>query len=131
MSGASFNAGRDNKGAFATGAGSTATATITETTAPDPSVNIQAELEALQHILAALPALDPKALTRLDEARQEAAKPDPNRGEVGQLIAQATEYASGAAGFADAAEHLTPHLQQVASWLGNSWPHWASSIGLG
>lgn len=57
MTGPTFTAGRDNKGAFATGEGATATATIAETTAPDPSVNIVAALAALRTIMANVPGI--------------------------------------------------------------------------
>jgi hypothetical protein len=131
MSGPTFTAGRDNKGAFATGERATATATITETVAPDPNVNIAAALAALRDILASVPGIETKALTRLDEARQEAARPAPKREEVKSLVAQAAGYARDATGFAEAAEKLKPHLQQVAAWLGSTWQSWAPALGLG
>ena len=131
MSGTTFSAGRDNKGAFATGAGATATATVTETMMPDPNVNITATLAALRDILASVPGIETKALTRLDEARQEATKPEPKREEVKSLVAQAAGYARDTAGFADAVDKLRPHLQQVAAWLGTAWQSWAPMLGLG
>ena len=131
MSGPSFTAGRDIKGAFATGDHASATATISETVAPNPGIDIAAALAALRDILAAVPGIETKALTRIDEAREEAAKPMPRRDEVKNLVAQAAGYARDAAGFADAAEHLKPHLQHVAAWLGNTWQSWAPTLGLG
>ena len=97
MSGPSFTAGRDIKGAFATGDHASATATISETVAPDPGVDIAAALAALRTILAAVPGIETKALTRIDEAREEAAKPMPRRDEVKSLVAQAAGYARDAA----------------------------------
>jgi hypothetical protein len=129
-SGPTFNAGRDNKGAFATGDFARATATLSETTAPDANVNISAALAALREVLAGVPGIEAKALTRLDEARDEAAKPKPKRDEVKNLVAQATRYARDAAGFAEASEKLKPHLQQVAAWLGSTWQSWAPALGL-
>ncbi len=120
MSGPSFSAGRDIKGAFATGDRSTATATISETAAPDDGVNIAAALAALRDILATVAGIETKALTRIDEAREEAARPVPSREEVKSLVGQAAGYARDAAGFADAAEKLKPHLQHVAAWLGST-----------
>lgn len=131
MSGANFTAGRDNKGAFATGDHSTATATFSEMAAPDARVDIAAALAALQSVLSGLPGIETKALTRLDEAREEASKPEPKREEVKDLVTQATRYAREAAGFAEAAETLKPYLQQVAAWLGSTWQNWASVLGLG
>lgn len=131
MSGASFIAGRDNKGAFATGRGSTATATITETVAPDSNVDILAVLAALRDTLAHTPGVERKALTRIEEAKEEAAKPEPKREEVKSLVAQATQYAKDAAGFSDAVEKLKPHLVQIAAWTGSAWQVWARALGLG
>jgi hypothetical protein len=131
VTGAKFIAGRDNKGAFAIGAGSTASATFSELKSPDDGVEIEATLIAIREILSELPGVEPKALTRLDEARAEASKPDPDRGEVEQLVMQATRYANNAAGFADAVERLTPPLARIASWLGHTWLQWAPSVGLG
>ena len=131
MSGPTFTAGRDNKGAFATGDRATATATITETVAPDPNVDIAATLATLRDILAAVPGIEKKALTRLDEARQEATKAEPKREEVKSLVAQAAGYARDTAGFAEAVEKLRPHLQQVAAWVGTTWQSWVPMLGLG
>jgi hypothetical protein len=129
MSGPTFVAGRDNKGAFAIGNGSVAT--MTEATAPDPNVNIMAALAALRDIMNNVPGVEKKVLTRLDEARDEAAKPAPKREEVKSLVAQATNYAREAAGFAEATEKLSPHLQQIAAWVGSTWQSWAPTLGLG
>jgi hypothetical protein len=131
MGTATFSAGGDIKGAFATGDFSTATASITETVAPDPSIDIVATLAALRQIMALVPEIDRKALTRLDEAKEEAEQKQPKRDEIKSLIAQATGYARGAAGFAEAAESLKPHLQQAAAWLGSTWQSWAPTLGLG
>jgi|GEM_PF-4028304 hypothetical protein len=124
MSGPTFTAGRDIKGAFATGAGAVATATMTETIQPDPKVDIQAAIAGLREALAGVPGIEKKALTRLDEAKDEAAQPEPKRDEVRDLVAQATGYARKAAGFAEAAEKLEPHLRQIGAWLG-------TALGLG
>ena len=79
MSGPSFTAGRDIKGAFSTGDHSTATATISGQVEPDASVDIATALAALRNILSAVPCIDTKVLTRIDEAREEAARPVPSR----------------------------------------------------
>jgi hypothetical protein len=131
MSGPTFTAGRDNKGAFATGNLSTATATISETVAPDTTVDIAAALTALRDILSSVPGIEAKALIHLDKAQEEATKPAPKREEVKSLVAQATGYARDASGFIEAAEKLTPHLQNVAAWLGSTWQSWAPTLGLG
>ena len=129
MSGPTFVAGRDNKGAFAIGTGSVAT--MTGDTAPDPNVDIMAALIALRDIMKNVPGIESKVLTRLDEAQDEAAKSAPKREEVRSLVAQATNYARDAAGFAEAAERLIPHLRHIAAWVGSTWQTWAPTIGLG
>ena len=121
MTGPTFNAGRDIKGAFATGAGAVATATFTEAAPPDPTIDIRAAIAALRDELAQMPGIERKALNRLDEAQDEAVKPEPKREEVKNLVAQATSYASQATGFAEAAEKLKPHIVQIAGWLGTAW----------
>ena len=131
MNEASFVAGRDNKGAFATGEESTATATINETIAPDPNIDILAVLAALQSVLTCMPGIERKALTRIEEAREEAVKPEPKRDEVKRLVAQATQYAKDAATFSDAVEKLKPNLMQIAAWTGSTWQAWAPMLGLG
>jgi hypothetical protein len=131
MSGPSFTAGRDNKGAFATGDQSIAKATFSEVIAPDANVDIVTALTTLQNILSGLPGIGTKALTRLNEAREEASKPEPKREEVKDLVTQATHYAREAVGFAESAEKLKPHLRQIAAWLGSAWLSWAPTLGLG
>jgi hypothetical protein len=118
----SASAGRDMKGnAIATGDHSTATSTYSETVQRDPSVDLKAELAALRQALESLPGVDKKALTRLEEAEEEATKPEPNPGEIQSLVKQATGYAQTATGFMDAAGKLVPHLTKVAAWLGVAW----------
>jgi hypothetical protein len=131
MSGPTFTAGRDNKGAFATGDHSTATASISEAAAPDTTVDIAAALSALRDILSGMPGIETKALTRLDEAKEEATKRAPKRDEVRTLVTQAIGYARDASGFIEAAEKLAPHLQKVVAWLGSTWHSWAPTLGLG
>jgi hypothetical protein len=124
-------AGRDMKGvAAATGAHSMASAHYRETALRDPKVDLAAELAALRQVLSGLNGLDSKALTRLDEAQQEANKPDPDRGEVQNLITQATRYAKSANGFAEQAEKLAPPLMRIAAWLGQAWSSWGPALGL-
>jgi hypothetical protein len=131
MTGPVFRAGRDIKGAFATAEGASATATWSEQNAPDRNSEVATALTAIREILAQLPGIETKALTRLDEARDEAQKANPKREEVETLVAQAARYARDADGFADATTRLIPHLQQIAGWLGQAWQSWAPPLGLG
>jgi hypothetical protein len=128
----SIGAGRDMKiVAAASGDKSIAIASSSETTVCGaPSIDAKAELAVLRQILSTLEDLDRKALTRLDEAAEEAAKPKPDHGEVQNLIEQATRYAKTANGFADQAGKLVPHLTRVAVWLGRAWSDWGPTLGL-
>ncbi len=131
MNEVSFTAGRDNKGAFATGKGSVATATIAETIAPDPNIDIIAVLTALQDAVARIPGVEHKALTRIEEAWEEAAKLKPKREEVASLVKQAMQYTTNPANVSDAVEKLKPDLLQVVAWVGGTWQSWAPMLGLG
>jgi hypothetical protein len=131
MTGPVFRAGRDIKGAFATAQRASATATWSEQNAPDPNIDLAAALTAIREALAQLPGIDTKALTRLDEAKDEAQKSNPKPEEIETLVAQATRYAQDAEGFTEAAATLLPRLQQVAAWLGRTWQSWAPMLGLG
>ena len=122
MANPTFTAGRDIKGAFATGTNSSAVATMSESVTPAGNVDITAAIAALHDIMRSLPDLEPRALTRLNEAREEANKPIPKRDEVKSLIAQATMYAREVSGFAEVTEKLKPHLQAIAAWLGSTDP---------
>jgi hypothetical protein len=125
----SFSAGRDNKGAFAIGNYATATATLTETVTPDQGIDITATLEALRVQLAQIAGVDTKALTRLDEAKEEAAKDDAEPAEITTLVDQATRYATKAAGFAAAAGQVAPLAKQVWNWAGTALPDWIAALG--
>ena len=103
---------------------------MSETVAPDRSIDIVGTLQALRTHLAQIPGIEPKALTRLDEAEEEAAKAEPETGEITLLVDQATRYATKAAGFAGAIEQLAPHLKRVWDWAGTALPDWASALGL-
>ncbi len=116
--------------AAATGDHATATATYSETIPRDTSVDLKAELAALRQVLADLRNVDKKALTRLEEAEEEAGKPEPDGSEIEKLVKQATGYAKSGADLADQTEKLVPHLKKIGAWLGRAWSEWAPSLGL-
>jgi hypothetical protein len=129
QNGVTFNAGRNIQGAFATGQRATATATFIEP-ASASAVDISATLEAVRNCLAGVPGIEPRALTRLVEAKEEAAKPSPVSAEITSLVGQAIQYGTKAAGFADAVEQLAPLVRSVWGWAGEALPEWASRLGL-
>lgn len=125
-----FHAGRHNNGAFAVGTHATATAIISEMAPGNPVIDIAQTLQTLRAAFGEIPGVEVKALTRLEEASQEAAKPAPEAKEITTLVDQATRYATKAAGFASAVDKLAPHLKRVWDWAGSALPEWAASLGL-
>jgi hypothetical protein len=104
---------------------------LTETVVPDRTIgDIAATLEALHAQFTQIPGIEQKALTRLGEAKDEAAKAEPVPSEITALVDQATRYATTAAGFAGAVEQLAPHLKRVWDWAGAALPDWVSTVGL-
>ncbi len=55
------------------------------------------------------------------DAEEEAAKPEPDKDEIGGAIERVVKYARGASEFAEQVEKLAPRLAAVASWLGSNW----------
>ena len=84
------------------------------------SVDVAAELAALRELLVGLNAPDAGKLERaLQDAEEEAAKPEPDRDEIGGAIERAVKYAKGASDFSAHMAKLTPHLTALASWIGS------------
>ncbi len=116
--------GRDFIGAqIITGDHVTATMTgVKVSLPPADSVDIKAELSALRDALASLNAPDQGKLDRaLQDAEEEAAKPEPDRDEIGGAIERVVKYAKAASEFGEQVEKLAPRLAAVASWLGSNW----------
>jgi hypothetical protein len=95
------------------------------------SVNIQDELKTLQQLLGGL-ATDnqQKIVNALTEASQDAAKPTPDRDEVGKGLERALDYASKAADFSDKATTIATHVQNAVAWLGDNWHKLLPLVGL-
>ena len=87
---------------------------------PSPeSVDIRAELAQLRALLVKLGGPNHKDTTlRLDVAEAEAAKPKPDKAEVGSNLAKAVSYAKDANGFLEQMNKLAPTLVRVGGWLG-------------
>ncbi|MEM9905110.1 MAG: hypothetical protein AAF921_08825 [Cyanobacteria bacterium P01_D01_bin.44] len=84
---------------------------------PEPeTVDIQAELQALQTILASFN--DPIATGVAQKLEQEATKPEPNKDVVAATLETGLTYAQTLSGFADAIDRLRPHVEAAAGWLG-------------
>ena len=99
---------------------------------PAETVDIKAEVSALREFLTALGVPEQAKLERaLADAEEEAAKPEPNRDEVGAALDRALKYAKQANGFAEQINKLKPHLEAACSWLGQNWHKLLAAAGLG
>ncbi len=95
------------------------------------SVNIQKELAALGKILARLETPDKGKMERaLTDAQEEAAKPKPDKDEVGSALERVMKHAQKAGTFGKIVEELKPHVLAVSAWLGSNWHHMARMLGM-
>jgi len=99
---------------------------------PVESVDIGAEVRALRELLTTLEAPEQAKLERaLADAEDEAAKPEPDRDEIGGALDRAIRYATKANNFAEQATKLKPHLEAACSWLGRNWHKLLAAASLG
>lgn len=80
------------------------------------TVNIQAELKALQSILASLN--DPVAAGVAQKLAEESNKPEPDKSTVAITLETGLNYAKTLSGFAETIDKLRPHVEATAGWLG-------------
>jgi hypothetical protein len=99
---------------------------------PADQVDVKAELAALREALATLNKVpDRGKLDRaLEDAADEAQKPEPDKKEVGGALQRAVKYAKAADDFGDHAEKLLPRLAALAAWLGPLGHSVLSMVGL-
>ena len=103
--------------AVVTGDSNTVSVQFQQASLPQPeTVDIQAELEALQTILASFD--DPIATGVAQKLEQEAAKPKPDKDAVATTLETGLTYTKNLAGFAEAIDKLRPHVEAAAGWLG-------------
>ena len=114
---------------FQSGDGNTASIEFQQVTLPPPDrVNIQAELAALQAILAGLN--DPVTTGIAAKLDAEAAKPAPDKSVVATTLETGLTYARNLQGFAEAIDTLRPHVQNAAGWLGEHGTKLLPLVGL-
>lgn len=115
-----------------TGDHNTASLSYERVTLPPPEqVDVRAEIAALRDLLAGLASPDRRKIDNaVGEAEEEAAKPEPDKEEVGKALERALGYAQKAEGFAKVIESLKPHIQNLGSWLGENWYRLLSVVGL-
>ena len=99
---------------------------------PPETVNLSAELAAIRDALAALPTEDqPRMVRALQDAEEEAARPEARKDVVGESIERALKIAEQSGKLADAVEKLQPHVTKVVGWLGENWHKLLGVVGLG
>ena len=90
---------------------------IQQASLPKPeTVNIQAELKALQSLLTELN--DPITAGVAQKLAEEAEKPKPDKSVVANTLETGLTYAKSLSGFAEAMDKLRPRVEAVAGWLG-------------
>ncbi len=95
------------------------------------SVDIRAELDALNIILAKLETSDRRKIDRaLADAQEEVNKLQPDKNEVAKALDRALDYAKKAEGFAYVVEKLKSHLIKATAWLGENRHKLLSTVGL-
>jgi hypothetical protein len=118
-------------GAFVTGDNNTVTATTRVTLPPPATVDPKAELAALRDLLSCLQTPDRGKLDRaFADAEEEAAKPDPDKAEIGFALQRIIKTAKGANDFAGQVETLAPRVAALVSWLGPAGHGLLSLAGL-
>jgi hypothetical protein len=66
----------------------------------------------------------------VSEAAGDAAKPDPDKDEVGKALERALGYAGKAADFGEKTGQIATHLQNAVGWLGDNWHKLLPLVGL-
>jgi hypothetical protein len=109
------------------------TTTYTKAVLPAPeTADIAREVAAIQALLVGLAGEHATRLANATaEASEEAARPEPDRDEIGKALGRALDYAQKTNGFAEQVEKLAPHVAAACGWLGANW-HWLlAKVGLG
>ena len=124
--------GRDITGSsIVTGDHNTVTTTARITLPPASWVDPKVELSALRDLLAALEVPERGRLDRaFEDAEEEAAKSDPDKGEVADAVQRVLKAAKGANVFADQIEKLAPRVAALAAWAGPAGHTLLSYLGL-
>jgi hypothetical protein len=66
----------------------------------------------------------------LDDAEEEARKPEPDKDEIGAALRRALDYAKKGSGFAEEVAKLAPHVRDAVGWLGAGWHKLLPLVGL-
>ena len=99
---------------------------------PADTVDIASAIAGLRVVLLALQVPDRGKLDRaLEDAREEADKPVPDRGEIAGSVTRALGYAKQAAEFSQHAGTIRDALVQIAGWLGAASPYIGALLASG
>lgn len=133
----SVNVGRDSLGnAIATGDNNRVNATInvrlTKVELPAASsVDIAKELVKVRTVFEQVGGEHTAKIARaLDDAAEEAQKPNPDKDEIGAALERAIEYAKKSNAFAEEASKLAPYVTNAVAWLGSNWHKLLPLVGL-
>ncbi|MBK8177011.1 MAG: hypothetical protein IPK66_17655 [Rhodospirillales bacterium] len=98
---------------------------------PAASVDIGSELQALAQLLGGLNSEQrQKIVNALAEAMADAARPQPDKDEVGKSLERALSYAGKAADFGEKMGKIAGHVQNAVGWLGENWHKLLPLVGL-
>jgi hypothetical protein len=98
---------------------------------PPGDVQPERELAELRVLLSAFETPEKGKLDRaLQDAEEEAKKPEPDKDEIGSALERAIRYAKSASDFGEQAEKLARPLGALASWLGANWHKLVALAGL-
>ncbi len=116
-------------GAVVVGDSNTVSVQVQQATLPEPgAVDIRAELQALQAVLASLN--DPVASGVAQKLAEEAQKPEPSKDVIATTLETGLTYTKTLSGFAEAIDRLQPHVEATAGWLGKQGHKLLPLVGL-
>jgi succinate dehydrogenase/fumarate reductase flavoprotein subunit len=100
-----------------------------KTLPPPADVNLAKELGEIRAILERIGGEHAGKIRRaLDDAAEEAHRPQPNKDEVGTALIRALDYAKAGTSFAEQVGKLAPHLSNAVACLGSHWHQLLSFI---
>jgi len=124
-----FNAGRDQHIAYSEQGPATLTANVANGGGSD-DIAVRAELRALLELLGQLGSSAAPSTALVEAAEKAADAAEPDRQKVIDYVESAVKLAATANGFTEQADKLIPRLQHIATWAGQTWESWRSTLGL-
>jgi hypothetical protein len=98
---------------------------------PPETVDVKAELAALQELVAKLNLRERGKFDRaVQDAVEETGKSEPDKGEVAAALERIVKYAKAADDFDGHVSKLLPHIAALGSWLGTAGRALLTAIGI-